>query len=162
MAVPVSSKTLRTWAERLEFGPTALTNPGHGGHRKVELCWINGLCEKNPCNSWLALYWSWSFFTMKWGLGWQTAEFQCCIEAVYLFDSSHRHQPGRIPNAIVKKIVFHIFAKTPFLSGQPKSVEFCLCRATTASTSSPHLELWRALIVWPAWSVQCKRLRYKI
>lgn len=30
-AVPVSSKTLRTWTEQLEFSRTALTNPGHGG-----------------------------------------------------------------------------------------------------------------------------------
>lgn len=53
-AVPVSSETLCTWAEQLQFSLTAFTNPGHGGHRRVELRWSNELdkmCEINALNS---------------------------------------------------------------------------------------------------------------
>ena len=57
-AVPVSSKTLRTWTEQLEFSLTTLANPGHGGHGMVGSYWSNGPdkpCVINPFNSALFL-----------------------------------------------------------------------------------------------------------
>lgn len=41
-AVPVSSKTFRTWAEQLGFSLPSLAYVGQEGQRKVERCWGHG------------------------------------------------------------------------------------------------------------------------
>lgn len=102
-AVPVPSKTLRTWTEQLEFSLTTLANSGHGGHGIVELCWSNGpdkLCVINPFNSALFLNSTPSLFqtsNFNLELWWLTSLYLFVLYASLNLEGAHtgkRHDSG--------------------------------------------------------------------